>query len=265
MSNGKDPKETIRKLLALANDDQALGNEIENALRFARKLMLEHNITEESLNTQADQKAAEIEYEVQKVELQSKGVLQWESLLGWAVVNLIGTIGHYIDSQYQVKRNKLGIAQMTAAGAPKRIRTMAFYGPQEDVEEASRLYLYWAEVITSMAKLRYGAVVRGEGRPYCEGFAMALYNKVQKILQEEKTKTQITGPESTALVRIHLTMETRKAQAKIWLKEEKGIKVGGRAIRSNNSYDRNGAYQNGQDDGSKAEFKRESKARQITA
>ena len=33
-------KERIRKLLQLAGDDAAMGNEIENALRFARRLTL---------------------------------------------------------------------------------------------------------------------------------------------------------------------------------------------------------------------------------
>jgi len=42
-------KEKIRKLLNLAEDDGAMEGEINNALNFARRLMLQHNISEEDI------------------------------------------------------------------------------------------------------------------------------------------------------------------------------------------------------------------------
>jgi len=52
-------KDTIRKLLNLAENDGAADGEIDNALRFARRLMHQHHLSEEDIDrSDPDSKAA---------------------------------------------------------------------------------------------------------------------------------------------------------------------------------------------------------------
>ena len=69
-------KDTIRKLLDLAADDAAAENEIENAIRFARKLMDKHNLSEDDL-PQADERIIDMEKEACAELFSQTGYAQW--------------------------------------------------------------------------------------------------------------------------------------------------------------------------------------------
>lgn len=279
MSNNEKAKATIRALLNLANDDGAADAEIENALRLARREMLKHNLTEEDVAEEKartpEEIAADTEYAQRDGYATGANLAAWEGQLGMVIADLVGTVGVY-RNHAQARRTSHGTLVMDANGRTKRQARMTFYGPAEDVRDASELFEEWAEIIQAMAMMKFGGSKRGEGRSYAEGFVVGMRSKVQKIVREERKlieeRTDGTkalpgvhpGAATTALVLVkqHSLIAAKKTHGEEWLRESEGIKLrkgsGGGGGRHHGN-----AFGEGKTDGAKANISH-SRTKKIT-
>lgn len=251
-------KDRIRKLLNLANDSGAFEGEIDNAMRFARRLMLEHNITENDLGQPCDphEEAAKVEYSAAYVYSQGAKLSLWEGFLAFAVEKLVGTVGCYhAKSQGQVaKRTSIGTLAFDANGKTQLASVIRFYGPAEDVRDAVEIYNEWSHTIAAMARLRYGGALRGEGADYAKGFAGALQRKVAKLVEEEKLLIAESGSRALVVRGAHDLIAAKRSRADDWLREE-GV---GRLAKGGRAHvDMSEAYRSGMADGDKADFSRQ--------
>lgn len=251
-------KEKIRKLLNLGNDAGAFEGEIDNALRFARRLMLQHNLTEADLAKPRDphEAAADTEYGVTDAYSSTNHLCKWEQSLVWAVCGLMGTVQWYRASGETTKKTAAGTIHYGKHGRPIKAQRFTFYGPAEDTRDARELFEEWAHIIIAMARMKHGGAFKGDGRNYAEGFALGLREKVDELHRQERREIAAAPESSTALVLVgqHEIMKARKDRAAEWLKDVKGIfLVTGRGRGFSGSF--NGeAFAGGKADGKKAAF-----------
>lgn len=261
-------KSKIQKLLNLAHDDAASLNEADNALRFARRLMLNNNVSESDIaelkSKDPHEVAADVEYGTADFWSMGKSLSTWESTLAHAIADLVGTVKWFYRAN-QTKRTKAGLIQYDEKGRSKESTKLIFYGPEEDCQDAQALLAEWWILIAALARVNYGGCLRGEGRSYAEGYAQALYSKVHNIKHEErKVIANAPGEGGYALIVVtaNAIMEAKREKAVDFLEKEHGIKLGrGRSKRAGKNY--GDAYGHGSSDGKSAEFTRERK-RKIT-
>jgi len=260
-------KDQIRKLMCLGEDTAAFEGEAENALRFARRLMLRHNVTAQDMEEargihEAAADADAEEYGTADAYSVGANLSLWESTLSWAVAGLVGTVKHYRGGK-GVRRTASGAVDLASNGRVRQATNVVFYGPAADCRDAAELLAEWSHVVAAMARLRYGGVFRGPGRSYAEGFCQALFGKVQKIRREERAMIERQEQDalatdetrSTALMVRNATqlMKAKRAKAEQWLAEEKDIKLGS-ARRRTGGLHHDEAYRSGRDDGRRADF-----------
>lgn len=258
----------IRALLNLGSDDAATEAEAANAMRFARRLMLKHNVEQSDLEEAKDvhESAADaerVEYGRVQAETQTTGITNWESTLTWAICKVIGTVSWYVGGKV-LRRDKHGVVEIDSDnGKPKTRSTVMFFGPAEDCRDAQSMLQEWSVTVMAMARLRFGTALRGPGRAYCEGFCDELYRNVLTALREEQAlieaqKAQLALPagatRSTALMVTNATqlMTLKKEKGAEWLEKVAGVKLrnGGSASRGGSYH--GDAYGAGREDGSKA-------------
>lgn len=261
-------KNRIKKLLALSEDDGAADAEAESALRFARRLMLKHEIDEAQLNEAKDvhEAAADEEYSDEQVASVGSSLTHWEGLVAWAVVKLVGTVKHYRGGGFVERREEGRAVINPVTGRVCRAVPLIFYGPAHDVADATTMYREWVATILALARMKWGGALRGPGRSYCEGFAQALLNKVYKINKEEQAALpEHTTSQQWALVvqRAADLVVAKRERATTWLKEERGIELRGSGRNSGYGEHHGGAYKDGASDGSKADVSRRN-ARRLT-
>lgn len=250
-------KDRVRKLLNLANDPAAFDREIENAMRFARRLMLQHNITEQELGTPRDphEVAAETEYAQADAFSFGSNISNWECFLMSAISKLVGTVGAYKTSETRTKKTTAGTIVFDAKGQPQEGKRVVFYGPAEDARDASELFAEWVNVIAAMARLRYGGCFRGDGRSYAEGFAQALLLSVQNIQKKEVKEIAAESTGRALVIRnAFCLIEAKKARGAEWLRQELGIKL--RKTSGNVNRNNPDAFGAGMNDGKKSSFTR---------
>ena len=230
-------KAKIRKLLNLADDDSAADGEIDNALKFARKLMLKHSIDEEDVRTAEEAYAAldgfnvsDVEYGTAAADTTKRNLSAWESMLTQVICDLVGTVKCYSTKS---TRTAYGTVRLDKNGRWLDHSQIVFYGPDEDARDAAELFREWSETIMAMGVLKYGGSHRGNGRSYCGGFADGMYRKVRAQLETEREDVARlhNGATSTALVVLQNSLEIQRQKrdhAKDWLRTEKGIKLSSR-------------------------------------
>lgn len=262
-------KRKIRSLQNLAGDAGAAEQEADNALRFARALMLKHQLSEADLadaHARAGRTEA-TEYGDTVVYGGGVGVVAWESTLARALVKLVGTIGYYREfaKSDNLKRSASGATLFDKSGQPLRFKSLIkFYGPVVDVRDARDLFEEWSVTIAAMARLKFGGALRGEGAGYALGFSEALYERASKILEEEgRLLAQHQGgailtPEekSQALVLVSTVpaMQKLREGASAYLRG-KGVRLV-RGSGSSAGQGFGGARDAGRSDGSRANFSR---------
>lgn len=262
-------KEKIRALINLGEDDGATEAEAENAMRFARRLMLQHNVTQEDMEEakdahESEADAEQVEYGQVPSEGQTSGLTSWEAALGWAICKLVGTVKWYQSGTTVRKRANGTIEYDNDTGKPKTRSVFVFYGPVEDCRDAKQLMAEWSLAVTTLARMKFGGALRGEGRAYCEGFCDALLAKMNKIKAEEqkligaqKAQQQLPSgaTRSTALMVMNgnQLMLAKQEKAKHWLEETQGIKLRNRSGSRGGSY-HGDAYGAGKADGARANF-----------
>jgi len=261
-------KNKIKKLLNLAENDGAFDGEVDNALRFARRLMLRHNVTQADLEEAKD--AHEIAADAEAVDYGrvaaftlGANLSQWESTLAHSICQLVGTVQFYRESGKFARRTPHGTVDFSK-GEPSTATRLQFYGPEEDARDATDLLNEWSHIIVSMARMKYGGAFKGSGREYAEAFTYALYQKVEKIRQEEKTaianeQKLLAAGETTRCTALMVRnagalMLAKKNKGTDWLAKECGIKLSKSSRSSGSTIYDGDARAAGRADGNKADF-----------
>ena len=255
-------KQRIRKLLDLASDDAAADGEIDNALRFARRLMLENAISEEDLaELDAGRELDPHEAAAREAYVRITGWADraywsfWKRRLADVVCDLVGSVTVYRDRKGQ-RKTSWGTVEYANNGKPKYRARLQFAGPKLDTEEAYAMWIEWIEVIETMARLRYSNTLFESGRNYAEGFVQALCEKVDAIRQAESVKLE--GPQTTALVLLRnqlSTIEAKREYGTKWLAKEHGVRLR-KITQKVGGNDDPFAREQGKADGRKADFSR---------
>jgi len=272
MTNVDEIKRKLRAILAKTDDGSgATEAEVANALAFARRLMVQHNISTEELGRPRNEHelaadAEAVEYGRACAWTQGQRLSAWESTLSAAIERLVGTVGRYRSSVRPARRD--GRALFSETGAPRRAVPIYFYGPVADARDATELFEEWALTISALGRMRYGNVYRGEGRSYCEGFAAALRDRVTRLQREERTRIEASQRGSLHPAEKALVVQTadalglmaaKREQAEAWLSRQ-GVELGRRG-RSAGGEHHSGAYAAGKTDGQNARFSRQRQAR----
>lgn len=247
-SNTDKVKQTIRGLLNLAANNAATEGEVANALRFARRMMDAHHLSEDECRRDPDAQHARAEV-MGTEEWQNGNALlwMWEKSLGSFVERFVGSVGAYITGAKPLVID--GRAQFDAKGKRRATRAVVFFGPVEDCALATELYATLRETVATMARLRVGGAHFKEGRAYAEGFVAGLFRQLgeAKRVDEASTESRALVVQSTAIA------TATKARAVGWLKAQ-GVRLG--SARSGGTgitgSDQRAAYNSGVEDGRKA-------------
>lgn len=212
-------KDTIRKLLNLAANDAATEGEVNNAVRFARKLMLQHQLSEDDCTeteTTEEERIARAVCQDFASHSQSTKATSWESCLSMFVCQFVGGVKVYKTTN--AVRREHGIIKHVNGSAACAIWT--FYGLAEDAAVAQRVFDDLAITIASMGRLKWGGAFRGPGREYCEGFVDGLFSQLKQADAEQHQS------ESRALtVRRDALIHAKAHRADQWLRTERGVKL----------------------------------------
>lgn len=272
MSDMERVKEKIRALLRLGADESgATEAEAENAIRFARRLMLQHNVREDQLEELDPHEAAAAaereEYGQATATTEGSVTTNWESVLAAAVSRLVGSVGNYLANGTVPRRKADGTLEFNpVTGKPMIHRAFVFYGPAEDARDATVLYREWSAAIVALARMKYGGALKGPGRSYCDGFAQALWRKALAALREEqalieafKARAALPAGETHAsalvVVNGNASMVARRERADTWLRNTQGIRLSNRSRSGQGSHD-SGAFAAGSEDGRRSDFSR---------
>lgn len=244
-------KDTIRKLLDLSRDNGAYEGEINSAIKFARKLLNEHHLTEADLGQTAQSSEDEIrnaECDIFSVNTIGGKSYGWEGSLATFVCKFVGGVKVY-QEKGQIRRNN-GMVKMGANGKPENCTIFKFYGLVDDARFAQETYGHLSSLISSMALLRWGSVFKGPGRNYSEGFVEGLNEQIKKADNE-----QAVSDSRALVIRRDAIVKAKENRAEIWIKKEKGMKLGkgGKRQTSYASFN-NEARNNGINDGRNTEI-----------
>lgn len=267
-------KQTIRQLLNLAEDDGAFDQEAENALRFARRLMMRHDLDQTDCEEKRDvhrvAAAADVEYGMKHCNSEAAGLSKWEESLATTITRTIGTVRWYKEEGRVIRKSDDGRIQFSPrTGLPQKCTRLVFYGPEGDCVDAVAMFDEWRQIVLAMARLKHGGCFRGPGRSYCDGFADSLRKVWRKISEEEaQAERAIDAPEAkvgdrqAALMIINskaIALEKKKRAAD-WLKTVANVKL--HSLPANTSRKHySAAYADGQADGRKANLDRSRRKR----
>jgi hypothetical protein len=257
-------KDRIRKLLNLAENDGASEGEIENAMRFAQRLMAEHHLDEADIDRNPDQRrtpediASSKSYTHVSVPLGASKMSYWEASVSNAVQRVFSDhVQCYRTHPTGQAKTPAGLPMFDDEGSPVYRTCFVFYGPAEETRLCAELFQTVCVSIASMARLRYGSVFRGDGRSYAEGFARALLDKVRQPSLPSPSTT------STSLVLASVT-KAIQTQAREDLHRTTGVKLttGPRTVKRNVRNDV-AAYNQGKADGASFDLTRPSTTRKL--
>lgn len=243
--NTEQIKKTVRDLLNLAENDAATEGEIANAIKFARRYMDVHHLSEEECRKAGERVE---KFTNNTVYGEVGNLAQWEKNIGLFLLELIGSIGWWRTNRQKVTVN--GIAVLDKNDRPVEKVGLVFYGPEEDVNLAVSMFEDLHATIATMARLKWGGTQRGEGRSYAEGFSKGLMLKLQEAEKADKTDVQTTA----LIVRSKEVALATKKRADSWLVETKKWRRApkDRYVRRRVNNDA-GAYNEGIEDGKRTD------------
>lgn len=225
-------KEKIRLMLNLAENSAASEGEINNAMRFAAKLMATHHITQEEIDAYRgsghekaalyDRMASDVVYS-QKMRLAN-----WEIALVRFVEKFVGSVQHYLNNSLVDLKGDNNLIVFGEDGKPLQRRAFVFYGPSEDVELATDLYVELSFEIACMARMRFGGSVKGSGGDYASGFVAGLSER----LRSQKALLASCSDSTALVVQSDKAIALKRETASQWLEKAKGIKLVGGAKRA---------------------------------
>lgn len=255
-------KRRIRAMLNLANDSAAADGEIDNAMRFAAQLMNEHHVSAEDLAAEAAVNGAPpADPDMGQADglCGTARLATWESVLGAAIVRLVGSIKCY---QTSVLAKPSGGSVFSSASESRK--ALRFYGPTEDATLAAELFDEWRQTIGAMAVGRYGGCYRGDGAMYAYGFACRLSERAGEAERERRTipagsnAIVLASGKSLAEALAH-----KQALAAKWLAGQ-GVNLGSAGRRSGYSAGSLSAREAGRADAGRADFSA-TRRRKLTA
>ncbi len=258
--------------------------EARNALAFARRMMLRHQLTEADIGPAKAKTpheiAADTEYDEAATYTDGATYTKWQGLLAMALQELIGTVGVYVDGAAGrvTKRKADGSIVYDRKGQPVQAHRFIYYGPAEDVRDARELFEEWQTLVMALARAKHGGAFRGPGRSYAEGFCNGLYRKVRDMRQEERAlvakggapaitvgdaalvaAAEAEGQACSALVVAGAlqVMDAKRAKASDWLRGQRpaGFRLARHGAGQGGRY-YGDAYQEGLTDGRKADVSR---------
>lgn len=247
-------KDTIARLLNLAGNEAAAQGEIDNAMRFAAKLMEQHQLTEEDvILNRTEEKILDLENQT-FTELGGymggNKFCHWESDAASFACAFVGGVKWFYNEGVPYKVN--GIQQFhTGKWAHQRqTRTkVTFYGIQEDVEMAFAVYNELIMTIATMSKLKWNGVYRGPGRSYCEGFMRGIWSKYYDDQNSQLKLAKRTTSNSTALVVIDnrkLVVKRKEELATQWIEKHRKLNTASKQRGGSTFHD---AMDEGRNDG----------------
>ena len=197
--------ERIKKMRKVAANAAATEGEIENAMRMAATMMLQHNIADEDLQDELDNQGSAFG----QISVLVNGLrrVAWEGQLAMYIAELFGNVFCYNDH----------------GGHRGRI---SFYGPIDSVEQAAELFRELLIEIATLARLKYGGYAKGRGASYAEGFVAEL----RAILRGVNHAPAII--ESSRMLR-----ERLESDARVWLKNECEVTLVTRSSSGRAGYD----------------------------
>lgn len=201
--------ERIKKMRKVAANAAATEGEIENAMRMASTMMLQHNIADEDLQDELEDQGNAFG----RIAVLVNGLrrVAWEGQLAMYIAELFGNVFCYNDR----------------GGHRGRI---SFYGPIDSVEQAAELFRELLIEIATLARLKYGGYAKGRGASYAEGFVAEL----SAILRGVNHSPAIIA--STRTLRARLEHDAR-----VWLKTECDITLVNQYSSGRSGYDPNAA------------------------
>ncbi len=201
--------ERIKKMRKVAANAAATEGEIENAMRMASTMMLQHNIADEDLKDELDVQG--IAFGRISVLVNGLRRVAWEGQLAIYIAELFGNVFCYNDR----------------GGHRGRI---SFYGPIDSVEQAAELYQELLIEIATLARLKYGGYAKGRGASYAEGFVAELSTMLRGVNH------------SPALIESSQTLRVKlESDARAWLKAECDITLVSKYSSGRSGYDPNAA------------------------
>lgn len=224
-------------------------------MRFARELMLKHNVSEGDLADVHVRAAREEREEYARGAAYSTGTrgAAWEAVLAQTIADVVGSVGVYTDT-HALKRSASGGALFGENGKPSYGTAWQFYGPAADVRDAVAMFAEWQVTIAAMARMKWGGALRGDGADYAKGFSFALYNKVRRMLEEERERVRAAADAKALVLSGQLTVMDRKRKlGAAWLREQ-GVTLS--SARHASSARNGDAYRDGHSDGSRANISR---------
>jgi len=208
-------KDTIAKLLNLAKNDAATEGEVNNAMRFARKLMNEHHLTEEDCVEQdlsPEERVARATCAMHSCFSFGPNMANWEGTLAVFVTQFVGGVKVFRQACQDRRVNGIVPSGKTATATK-----FNFYGIDEDAAYAVQLFGELCMLIAAMARLKWGGVFRGPGRAYAEAFVSGLYEQIRAADAEQSVS------DSRALVvRRNALVAAKESRAVAFLKETQG-------------------------------------------
>ena len=241
----------IRKILAIAGDDAASTEEIQNAMAHARRLMDSHHLTQDDLAHEPadDYKKVDSSTFAQTRAAVGKRIYSWEEQLAVFISKFTGSPVYTANALEPVRVN--GFARTDSKGKILLGKGFVFYGVEEDAVISAELYSEMRELIVSLAVGLWGQAFRSEGASYAQGFVAGLFETLRKdkALPKPDTTTTLIVARRDDLVKY----KTDKASD--WLAKSQGIKLKKGGGRPGSRVGFNGAaFRNGKEDGRKAEM-----------
>lgn len=213
-------KQRLKRLFAVAENDASCDNEIEQAMRYAKALMAEHQVSRDDVFE--DEETGEID--ISKVSFTRRfrysrytSICAWESWLCKFITAFVPGTGYYI-SRGEIRRNNGGMV----VGKGEKATQIVFFGPSDDIAFCCEVWDEVVFVIQTAATLRFGeALSRGDAASYAEGFASMLFLVNQK--QDDEVKDQ-AKTDSKALIVVNRSVALVDGGKK-WLKDEHKVNL----------------------------------------
>lgn len=250
-------KDRIRKLLALAENDGAMGAEIDNAMRLATEMMLAYQISRDDLHMESENggsavNTSNVVFGQRNAYSYMERMTCWEGQLATFVCDFLGTVQCYKSTG--VLKSNNGVVERDEKGRIKRAAVIVFYGPEADVEFAQQLYTEIQLSVIMLARLRWGSHRVGDGGSYCEGFVVGMrnanYRAVEQITAHSDSRALVLRSQQQAIA--------LRQSGTDWLQTTQGVKLGkGQASRGVNRSFSQQAYSEGKSDGAKYQVSRE--------
>ncbi len=197
--------ERIKKMRRVAANAAATEGEIENAMRMASTMMLQHNIADADIQ----EEVADNGNAFGRIAVFVNGLrcAAWEMSLAMYIAELFGNVFCFND--YGGRRGRA-----------------SFYGPIDSVEQAADLFRELLIEIATLARLKYGGYAKGQGASYAEGFVAGL----RAILHGVNHSPAIIESSRTLRARI-------ERDANGWLKAECDITLVSQSSSGRSGYD----------------------------